>query len=553
MAALLARARLTIGGANPATVVVLQRPSASSGWKVGSINAGQSPIGGVEPMLDDIVRETVAAGLLSATHDPATVRDADVILFSVQTDKRGVGPDYGPLFAAVDVVAAEICQRAAGITPLVVFESTLAPSSLATVVRQRFQNVGLEDGRDMYLAHSPNRVMPGRLVERVAHSDKLVAGLTPEATRLTAQLYRHVVTHGTLHETNAVTAEMTKTLENAYRDVRIALAAELAAYCDQEDIDFFMLRDAVNTLLQDTDEASHAPFTVPTGALLVPMIGVGGHCLPKDGVLLWWRAQELELPTARSLILASRTINDGGPARVLQRLERLLAARPGRTIAILGVAYRGDAEDTRNAPGLALAHLLRANGFIVRLHDPHVRPDDPNLRANGLQDIFSRSLDLALDGADAVVLAAPHAAYGRLGAALVNNARHRPVFDGVQLLSREQRRLPGVDAIGRGARTPSAQLIGEAAQAARSVALGVSREVHWLATVLNDRFALEGYTAADADEVLRLVRTCPTGANLPQPDSELPSGSKPWTRSRLVQCAAQWSHSDADVISSAAI
>ncbi len=546
MAALLADARICIGSDQPARVTVLQRASPSSAWKVDAINAGQSPIGGVEPHLDEIVRRAVANGLLGATHDVATVRDADVILISVQTDKRGIAPDYGPLFGAIDAIAQELVQREASVTPLVVFESTLAPSSLNTVVRERFAAAGLVEGRDLLLAHSPNRVMPGRLVERVASSDKLVSGLSREATRLTAQLYRHVVTAGALHETSAINAEMAKTLENAYRDVRIALAAELAAHCDREDINYFALRDAVNTELQDGDDASHSPFAIPTGALLVPMVGVGGHCLPKDGVLLWWRAQESGADTDRSIILASRIINDGGPARVQARLARLIGPLVGRTIAILGVAYRGDAEDTRNAPGLALAHLLVAAGAEVRLHDPHVRRTDPNLLASGLHTLFGGSLDDVLDGAHAVVLAAPHVAYADVLPSLVRNAAGRAMFDGVQLLPQHLRRQAGVDGIGRGTKAPPPWLVREAAQAARAVALGVAREVAWLADRLNRQFGLTGYGAADADEVLRLVRTCPTGGNLPDPMSSLPDLGPVWSGSRLAQCAAQWMvhHSD---------
>ena len=540
MAALLADARVRDGTHSPAAVVVLQRNSPSSGWKVDAINAGISPIGGVEPDLAVIVQRSVADGTLSATHDPATVRNADVILFSVQTDKNGTAPDYGPLFGAVDAVIAELVQRAPGFTPLIVFESTLAPSTLATVMQPRFLAAGLMDGRDILLAHSPNRVMPGRLVERVAKSDKLVAGLTPDATRLTARLYRHIVRHGALHETNAVSAEMAKTLENAYRDVRIALAAELAAHCDSQDIDFFALRDAVNREVADADDASESPFAIPTGALLVPMIGVGGHCLPKDGVLLWWRALEAGGAHPPSTILTSRIINDAGPSRAMQRHAEQLRGLAGRTVAILGAAYRGDAEDTRNAPGITLAHVLRSAGCTVRLHDPHVRHDDPNLKAQRLDGVFSSDVDATLDGADGVVLATPHVAYRAVVASLVERASSRPVFDGVQLIPRALRHTAGIDAIGIGRNTPSSTLIAESAQAVRVVARAVSREVTWLAGQLNRQFHFADYGAADAEAVFRLVRTCPTGCDLPSPSMTLPDGASPWQSSLLVRCARDW-------------
>ena len=303
MAALLAGARVREGSDDPATVTVVQRDSPTSGWKVEAINAGRSPIGGIEPALDHVVAETVAAGLLEASHDYESLADADVVLVCVQTDKDGIGPDYGPLLGALAALADALTRRPQGNIPLVVLESTLAPSSMATVVRDLFAQHGLVDGRDVLLANSPNRVMPGRLVERVTTSDKLVAGLRPEAVTLVQRLYRTIVTGAPVHATNSLTAEVVKTLENAYRDVRIAFSAELVRYCDAEDIDFYQLRDRVNQSVAQTDASSTQANAVPTGAILIPTIGVGGHCLPKDGILLWWRLREEGFPSDRSLIL----------------------------------------------------------------------------------------------------------------------------------------------------------------------------------------------------------------------------------------------------------
>jgi len=143
MAAMLAHARVTEGSNQPAVVTVVQRDSPSSGWKVGAINKGRSPIGGVEPDLDRIVAESVAAGVLRATHHVGEVADADVILVCVQTDKAGFAPDYGPLIASLDGVAAALGRKPAGNIPLVIFESTLAPSSMSTVIRRLFARHGL--------------------------------------------------------------------------------------------------------------------------------------------------------------------------------------------------------------------------------------------------------------------------------------------------------------------------------------------------------------------------------------------------------------------------
>jgi UDP-N-acetyl-D-mannosaminuronic acid dehydrogenase len=286
MAALLANARTRIGTDTPAKVVVVQRNSPTSGWKVGAINAGRSVIGGIEPDLDRIVNETVREGLLSASHEYADLGDADVILVCIQTDKNGLGPDYGPMFEGLHGIARALQNKPDGKMPLIIFESTLAPSSMMTLFKDHFLQYNLKEGKDILLGNSPNRVMPGRLVERVADSDKLIGGLSPVTPKLIERLYQHVVTKGNLHLTNSLTAEIVKTLENAYRDVRIAFATEIVRYCDAHDIDFYLLRDSVNRRLSQEDQATCDPNAVPCGGLLIPTIGVGGHCLPKDGILL---------------------------------------------------------------------------------------------------------------------------------------------------------------------------------------------------------------------------------------------------------------------------
>ena len=164
-------------------------PLPTSGWKVDAINQGESPIGGVEPDLSHLIADGVRNGMLRATHDYGELRDADVILVCVQTDKAGLAPDYGPLFDALSRLGEALQARPEGHVPLVILESTLAPSSMATVIRDHFSAFGLEEGRDVLLGNSPNRVMPGRLVERVVTSDKIAGGLH----RLTGEMIQRPV------------------------------------------------------------------------------------------------------------------------------------------------------------------------------------------------------------------------------------------------------------------------------------------------------------------------------------------------------------------------
>ena len=539
MAALLADAAICEGTDTPAQVVVLQRASATSGWKVDSINRGKSPIGGVEPDLDTIVERANRAGRLSATHDVADLRDADVILVCVQTDKKGIEPDYGPLFEALDGLARILQQKPADNVPLIIFESTLAPSSMSTVIREHFARHGLIDGQDVLLGNSPNRVMPGRLVERVAQSDKVVAGLLPVTAELIRKLYARIVTRGTLHPTNSLTAEVVKTLENAYRDVRIAFSSEVVRWCDERDIDFYRLRQAVNARVQQTDNASSDPNAVPSGGLLIPTIGVGGHCLPKDGILLWWRLLESKQDTSTSLILESRVINDESPAVTIGLAERKFGSLAGRRVALLGTAYRFNSEDTRNSPTLPLARLLMDRGARVTLHDPYVYERDQNLARASLSEHFTRDLDQALAGAEVVFFCTGHRVYLEQKDRILATPSLVGLVDGCNLLQPGQ--LNGRSAmatgIGRGQREPGEDLIREVEAAFRAVETGVANEVGSILGYLNVHFAKDEFNRVRFSEVQRIAGTCVTGCSIA--DRGPVTAGTTGFRSRLAERAAR--------------
>lgn len=518
MAALLATAEVPKG--DRPEVVVIQRSSPTSGWKVDAINRGESPIGGVEPVLDRLIAESVRDRVLRATHDYSEARDADVILVCVQTDKRGLAPDYGPLFQALACLGEALQSRPAGHVPLIVFESTLAPSSMATVIREHFASFGLEEGRDILLGNSPNRVMPGRLVERVTTSDKIAGGLRRDTGERIQWLYSRIVTRGNIHVTNSLTAEIVKTLENAYRDVRIAFAAEIARYCDDHNIDFYQVREILNQRLAQHDGATRDAGAVPSGGLLVPTVGVGGHCLPKDGILLWWRRLEKGIDHSNSLILEARRINDESPRACIALAERAFGALAGCSVALLGTAYRFDSEDTRNSPTLALADVLRGMGSRVMLHDPYVRPGDQNLLRYGLGDQFTNDLATALTNAEIVFLCAAHGSYrNELIPALSQSRKLRAVFDACNFFRGNE--VPalglGYTGIGRGTGSPSPEFLEFVYQEFQSMERGLTNEVIELIDFLNDSYATDAFNRVDFAEVQRLARTCVTGCDLVDP------------------------------------
>lgn len=540
MAALLAHAGVREGCEHPADVLVVQRDSSTSGWKVDAINSGKSPIGGIEPDLDEIVAESVAQGRLRATHDVGELRDADVVLVCVQTDKDGLAPDYGPLFSALDGLCAALKEKPPSNVPLVVFESTLAPSSMTTLVRDFFAKHGLMEGRDVLLGNSPSRVMPGRLVERVAASDKILGGLHPVTAELIERIYSHIVTQGALHKTNSLTAEITKTFENAYRDVRIAYTTEIARFSDQHDIDFYAVREAVNKQLAQTDGASGDPNAVPSGGLLVPTVGVGGHCLPKDGILLWWRRLENGSDHRGSLIFEARRINDGSPARTIALAERTFGALERRRVAVLGAAYRFNSEDTRNSPSLVLARLLLDRGCDVSLHDPYVKPDDQNLVALALDGIFSNDLSETVRGAEYVIVCTAHVDYARDGrAALLETASVRGMVDACNLyhsadFSGSRLRYAG---IGRGVGAPDPAFTRFVLEGFRVVERGVANELKTLVEFFNECYAADSFNRVDFTEVQYLAGTCVTGCAIADPGPVEAVGYDGFVPD-LVRCAA---------------
>jgi UDP-N-acetyl-D-mannosaminuronic acid dehydrogenase len=541
MAALLADARIREGSDQPAKVVVLQRNSKTSGWKVPSINAGKSIIGGVEPALDRIVAETVKEGILSASHDYEAAADADMVLVCIQTDKKGFAPDYGPMFEGLEGLALALKKKPAGNIPVIVFESTLAPSSMATLMKDHFAKHGLIEGKDILLGNSPNRVMPGRLVERVAASDKLAAGLHPLTPKLIHKIYSRIVTKGTIHLTNSMTAEVVKTLENAYRDVRIAFAAEIVRYCDQNDIDFYSVRDAVNQRLAQSDAASNDATAVPSGGVLVPTVGVGGHCLPKDGILLWWRKIESGADTSKALILESRKINDASPAETTKLGERAFGKIDGKRVALLGTAYRFDSEDTRNSPTLSLARLLLGKGCKITIHDPYVKGDDQNLARAELTSYFTNDLGKAVADAEVLYFCTGHGVYKNgLKDILKQATKAVGVVDGANLYRHADFAggKVGYTGIGRGRKPAPAGFVEFVEASFRAMERGTANEVQGVIDFLNARYAQSDFNKVQLEVVRKLGGTCVTGCEIAATGKVEAAPSFSGFTTHLAACAA---------------
>jgi UDP-N-acetyl-D-mannosaminuronic acid dehydrogenase len=519
MASLLANAQIKIGSDTPANVIIVQRKSVNSGWKVDAINQGKSVIGGIEPDLDRITKSAFDAGTLSATSDYSNLSDADVILVSVQTDKKGLKPDYGPLFEALENLGKALQNKPDGKIPVVVFESTLAPTTMDTLIRSHFKKYGLEEGKDILLGNSPNRVMPGRLVERIAKSDKLAGGLSPVTPVLINKLYSHIVTSGQVFKTNSLTAEIVKTLENAYRDVRIAFSAEIVRYCDKRNIDFYKVREKVNEMLAQSDLASDRPNEVPSGGILIPTLGVGGHCLPKDGILLWWRKLESGSKSPSSLIIQSRTINNQSPVLTFKLAEKAFGDISKKKIALLGVAYRFNSEDTRNSPTLELANYLRDNNISYFMHDPYVKFDDQNVLKYNQQDFLTNNIEKALEDAEIIIIGTAHKEYLDKMETIIAAPKLQGVMDACNTFKSsyfEDKNIP-YTGIGRGKETPEPGFVDFVFESFRAMEKGLALELENLIDFYNENYAHDEFNKVNFADVQHLAKTCSTGCEIANP------------------------------------
>ena len=271
--------------------------------KVKLISAGIFPIQGHEPDMPELLCEVVTTQRrLVATTDARALQEADVILIAVETpvDVHTKAPKYEALTSALVGVGRAMKPGA-----LVIVESTIAPGTMTTLVRPTLEAAsGLRVDHDFYLGHCPERVMPGRLLMNLSTQSRVCGGSNPETSQVMACLYRCFV-QADLDQTDWVTAELVKTTENAYRDVQIAFANEIALICEAVGADVWRVRELVN---KSQDRNMHLP-----GA------GVGGHCIPKDSWLLEYSANGRGRKP--SLIPAARRLNDDMPYHIADLLR----------------------------------------------------------------------------------------------------------------------------------------------------------------------------------------------------------------------------------------
>ncbi|WP_066358653.1 UDP-N-acetyl-D-mannosamine dehydrogenase [Aliarcobacter cryaerophilus] len=313
---------------------------------VDTINEGKIHI--VEPELDTFVKSAVNSGKLKASLKPDF---ADVFIIAVPTPfHSGYVPNVDYVVSATKSIAPYIQER-----NIVILEST-SPVGTTELVEKTLKEENIDTSK-LYIAHCPERVLPGKIMKELVENDRIVGGLTQEATAKTVEFYNTFVS-GEVLSTDARTAEMTKLTENSFRDTNIAFANELSMLCDKFDINVWELISLANR---------H-----PRVNILQPGAGVGGHCIAVDP----WFIVHAGGETAK-MIRTAREVNTYKTEWVIEKIKNealKFEAQNGRKakVACMGLAFKPDIDDLRESPALYIARRLKADGVEILAVEPNI-------------------------------------------------------------------------------------------------------------------------------------------------------------------------------------
>ncbi|MDP3732157.1 MAG: nucleotide sugar dehydrogenase [Candidatus Omnitrophota bacterium] len=317
------------------------------------------------------LRRALNSKRFSATANFEALRKIDIIIICVPTPlKRKYHPDISYIKQAVNSIAKNIKKGA-----LIILESTTYPGTTEEVILPLLESKGLECGKDFYLAFSPERIDPGNSKYTVNKIPKVVGGVTAEATELTTVVYRNII-EKVVPVSSARVAEAVKLLENTFRLINIGLIDELAMMYHKMKIDIW--------------EVIEAAKTKPFGFMpFYPGPGVGGHCIPKDPLYLYWKAKHHGFKS-RFIKLASDIITYM-PEYVTERVINLLQKKGKKLnkikILVIGVTYKKDIKDLRKSPSLDIIDAFQKNNIAVSYYDPiipYLKLNHINLKSIGL-------------------------------------------------------------------------------------------------------------------------------------------------------------------------
>ncbi|NQU94939.1 MAG: nucleotide sugar dehydrogenase [Candidatus Omnitrophica bacterium] len=326
------------------------------------------------------LKSTLNGRNFKATTDASFIKKLDAVIICVPTPLgKNREPDISYIREAVTKVRDNIRKG-----QIVVLESTTYPGTTREILLPVLQSTGLKEGRDFYLAFSPERIDPGNEVYKTENTPKIIGGISAKSTAVAKVLYDQVIDE-VIPVTSASAAEMVKLLENTFRIVNIALVNEITVLCDKLGLDIWEIIDSAKS-----KPYGYMPF--------YPGPGCGGHCIPVDPLYLSWKAKEHGFET-KFINLAS-SVNELMPQYTIDKLERILAKQKKTLnkakILVLGVAYKKDVKDLRESPAIDVIKILQAQNAKISYHDsffPFLKISGINLKRSPFTKAFLRSQD----------------------------------------------------------------------------------------------------------------------------------------------------------------
>jgi len=358
---------------------------------VDKLNNGQIHI--EEPGLQEALEEVLASGKFKASTIP---EQADAYIIAVPTPNNNDEHKSCDISIVMSGVESIIPLLKRGDT--VIVESTIAPRTMDDHVKPYLESKGFIIGEDIYLVHCPERVLPGQIMHELVYNNRIIGGITPACVEAGKRVYGTFV-KGEMIETQAKTAEMSKLMENTYRDVNIALANELAKICNDLEIN-------VNDVIEMANKH-------PRVNLHTPGPGVGGHCLAVDPYFIIAEAPEHAL-----LIKLARDINVSMPEYVVHHAKDILSRIGGNKVTVFGLTYKGDVDDIRESPAFDIYEMLTASQYEVVAYDPHVK-----------QEFVEEDMGTAVKDSDLVLILSDHSEFKQLTDGDFDGMRNRYILD----------------------------------------------------------------------------------------------------------------------------
>lgn len=362
--------------------------------------------------LQERLNQAIDEELFTVSTEPI---EADTYILAVPSpidENRKANFDY--IRSAAESIVPYLKEGA-----LVILESTVPPKTVEHVLLPVLEKANLTIGEQLFVSHSPERVIPGKIFEELVANDRIVGGINEQSAQMTKELYE-VFVKGQIHLTDATTAELVKVMENTYRDINIAFANELAKIGEALDVDIW--------------EAIKFANFHPRVNIHTPGPGVGGHCIAVDP----WFLVEL-VPEQSQLIHLARQTNDSMPKYVAEKISSLLKGKEKTNVAVLGLSFKGDVDDLRESPALKVIDELEALRFHVTSFDPHITEQKHATQRMTLEE--------AVEGAHLVVIVTDHTQFKSLDPAKLKDLMAQPVlFDTKNMIDLDEWTEAGFEA-----------------------------------------------------------------------------------------------------------